>query len=517
MTPGPSIHARRLIVAVALLAAAFLSVRVLYRIALPTGSLVVKGDIATPAPYVSDLKPSGRYVETEVDDAGVARTGIVAEPVYLDLDPPFAFDAVSLAIAYENPERGPVEVAALASAPDQIFDRRILEQPLLDALAWKRVTGGRYALFQRVQRYASVDEFLRTPPPRSSIAMLGADVAFLPPFRIEGYAPSAERREVVVSLRGRHELLTYVKDEPLDLAFVVQDMNRAQGEDPVEIVVRRGDDGGIVSRVEFPDDGNVEGDQRSTPLRTLPIIVPAPKEGFYRISFSADDDVFIRTIVTRQRKLVFEGGIYLGDHVGYSDRIPPISFLVRGAHVEAVTHHPEGLQDLAVGPASLSVAEPHVRVGRALPAGDVLVTSPRRDIVLGVDGVIAFSADELFDPMPFRIAARTIGADMDARGIDYVLAAYEPPVTEDGVTTAVVEYDLRGLDRTQDGAYRIAIILPALADTDHPFRLRSVRAAFTRPPGDMAASFREFFLRSVPVRDRTLEVADPVTLRDNLP
>lgn len=517
MTLEPSILVRRLVVVVALLAATFLAVRVLYRIALPTGSLVVKGDIATPAPYVSDLKPSGRYVETIVDGDGVARTGIIAEPVYLDLDPPFAFDAVSLALSYENPERGPVEVAALASTPEQIFDRRIVEQPLLDALSWKRVTGGRYALFQREQRYPSVDEFLRTPPQRSAIAMLGADVAFLPPFRIEGYVPSSERREIVVSLRGRHELLTYVKDEPLDVAFVVQDMNRAQGEDPIEVVVRRGDDGGIVSRTAFPDDGNAEGDQRSTPLRTLPIIVPAPKEGFYRVSFSADDDVFIRTVATRQRKLVFEGGMYLGDHVGYSDRTPPVSFLMRGAHVEAVTHHPEGLQDIAIGAAKLSVAEPHVRVGRALPAGDVPVTSPRRDVVLGVDGVIAFSEDEMFDPMPFRIAARTVVADMDARGIDYVLAAYEPPVTRDGVTTAVVEYDLRALDLTRDGAYRIAIILPALADTDHPFRLRSVRAAFTRPSGDVAAAFREFFLGTRPVHDRTMEVADPVTLRDDLP
>lgn len=513
----PSVIARRLVRIGAIVVAVFLGARILYRIALPTGSLIVESDIAVPAAYVSELKPSGRFGETLVDANGIARTPISAEPVYIDLSPPFVFDSVSVALSYENPEHDPVELAALASTADDIFERRIVEQPLLDTLPWKRIAGGRYTLAQRTPLYASVDEFLRTPPPRSDFAMLGAESSFLPPFRIENYSPLTERRELEVSLRGRHELLTYVKNEPLDIAFVVQDMNREEGGDPVQIVVRRGDDDSTVSKIDFLDDGNTAPDQKSSPLRTLPVIVPSPAEGFYRISFASNDDVFIRKIVTRQRKLSFESGVYLGDRVGYSDQNPTVVLHATGAHLEAVTHHTEGLQSLSVGTEVLTLIEPHSRVIRTVPAGEVVVTAPKGDVVMGIDGVMAFSSDELFDPLPVRISALTTVKDLDARKIDYLLAAYEPPVVKDGVTTAVVEYDLHRLDRTHDGAYRFAISLPALSSTGHDFRIRSIRAAFSRPAGDMNSAFQEFFLGAVTLRDKSSVIADPVSFRDNLP
>jgi len=517
MTDVPSPKFKRAVLLTAIAVSAMLFVRVLFRVALPTGSLTVKTDFIAPAPYVSDLKPNGRFGESLVGDDGVVRTLVGATPVYVDLRPPFAFTGAEVTLAYENPDHAPVELAALASASENVFERRVIEHPLLDGISWKRITDGRIALYQRTPRYSSIEAFRASPPARATVATMGVDESFLPPYRIDGYVPSPERREIEVSLRGRHELLVYVGAEPLDLAFVTQDMNRTSGGDAVEVIVRSAESGKIVARAALPDDGNTSADQRSTPLRTLPLTVLDPGEGVYRVEFSSGDDVFIRKIVTKQRKIVFEDALYLGDHIGYSDRNPSVIVQVRGSRIDALTHRPESLQELSLSGARLKIAQTHTRVGRSLPAGTVEIISPKRDVVLETDGVFALTPDDMFDPLPFRIGARASAGDLDARGIGYVIAAYEPSALEEGATVATVSFDLSALDRTEEGAYRIAVALPALADTNHSFHLRSLRVTFTRPHAGMFASIREFFFGANGVRDPDAVIGDPVSFREYVP
>lgn len=449
----------------------------------PDGRLSVTTDLVRPAPYVSQPKPSERLaLPARIADDGTPRTRMIAEPLFIDLSPPSKFDAVTMTLAYENSGHPLVQVGALSSAIDEQFEMRPVEDRLLDGLPWKRVSSGSLTLYERGDRYASVDEFFRDPPERGRVATFGADAPL--PYRLAGYVPSGESREIGVSLRGHHRMLTYVKDEPLSFSFTVQDMNRQDGADPVIVSVFRGDGKEPVARTILKDDGDTTDDQRSSKLRTVPVTLVSPEEGFYQIEFTASADVFIRKIVTRQRKLVFADKLYLGDHVGFSDSTPPVTVQADGGRLVARTAHAESVQTITVGGERLALEQPNVRYFRQLKGAGALVpvTSPKRDVLLETDGAFALSKEEYFDPLPLELQWYTSARDLDARGIDFVLASYEPPKTDGALRTGTVTFDMRKLAKTKEGAYRFVISAPGITETRHDLSLASVTFSMRRPP-----------------------------------
>ncbi len=451
----------------------------------PDGRLVVTTDFQSPAPYVSEPKPSERLAPPERAADGTPRTPMTGEPLFVDLTPPSRFDTVTVTLAYENSGHPAVELGALSSALDEQYDVRPLENRVIDALPWKRVTSGSLALYQRHDRYASVDDFFRDPPPRATVATYGTSARI--PYRLPGYVPSSAGREIDVSLRGHHRMLTYVKDEPLNVTFVVQDMNRQAGADPVIVSVYKDDGEQPVARTILPDDGDTTDDQRSSKLRSIPLSLVSPDEGVYKIEFTASADVFIRTIRTRQRKLVFQDSLYLGDHVGFSDRTPPITVYADGKRIVARTAHAESVQALSVDGKRVNVGQPNVRYVQAVDGpGLAAVVSPKRDVRLETDGLFALSKDEYFEPLPLGMEWYTTPRDLDERGIDYVLAAYEPPANDDGLETATVTFDVRNLAKTKEGAYRFAIGAPGIGETRHSLKLASLTFALRRPPVTVA-------------------------------
>ncbi len=463
--------------AAAVLAVAGLVVFLSARSLSPEGALTVTTDLVSPAPYLSSAKPPERLTAASPGDAALAGD----EPVYFDLTPPPGFDSVTETVRFTNPSGTLLEMGALASSIDEQYDLRPADNRLLDSLSWTRVTSGRLTLLERNHGYASVDEFLARPPDGSEVAVYRAKVT--PPFRLADYSPGPAR-ETEISLRGRHRLYAYVKNEPLNVTFVVQDMNRQTGADPVIVTVYKEGSDEPYARTVLNDDGDTSDDQHSSPLRTVPVSVIDPPEGVYQIEFTASSDVFIRRIRTTQRKLVFADRLNIGDHVGYSDVVQPLTVYTDGLRVTARTSHPESLQTVTAGSAKLDVAEPQVRYSAKLPAGRQLtaVTVPKLDMLLETDGLFALSPDEYFDPLPLPIGWYTTAADLDARKIDYVLTGYEPPTAEAGVYSAQAVFDLDKLARTGDGAYRFLVVAPGLSETQGDLRLKSVSFTLTRKP-----------------------------------
>ena len=447
----------------------------------PDGRLSVTSDFVRPAPFISQPKPSERLSKPEKAADGTWRTQMTGDPVFVDLAPPSRFDTVTVSLVYENSGHPVVEVGALSSAIDEQFDLRPVENRVLDALPWKRVASGSLTLLDRGDRYVSIDDFFREPPERNRVAVYGADAPI--PYVLRGYVPASASREIDVSLRGHHRLLTYVKGEPLNLSFVIQDMNRQEGADPVIVSVYAGDDEEPVARTILADDGNTRDDQRSSKLRTVPISLVSPPEGFYKIEFTASADVFIRKILTRQRKLVFVDKLYLGDHVGFSDSTPPVTVFTNGQRLTARTPHAESLQTLVVGGERVAIEQPNLRYMREVK-GDGLasVISPKRDVLLETDGVFSLSKDEYFDPLPLTMQWYTTQRDLETRGIEYVLAAYEPPHADGELRTGTVTFDMKTLARTKEGAYRFVITAPGIGETRHTFKLASLTFSLRREP-----------------------------------
>ena len=455
---------------------AFLAVQA----SVPEGSLSTVSDLVRPAPFVSEPKPSERLA-APVELAGDGRLfSLVDSPLYFDVTPPSAFDSITATVRYANRSGALLEIGALASTIDDQFELRPGENPLLDTLRWNRVRSGELTLLERTHRYASLDEFLRRPPDLSRVAVYRAKAAV--PYRPAAYRPAEQPREIEVSLRGRHRLLTYVAGESLNFTFYVQDMNRQAGADPVIVSVYRLGETEPLARSILADDGNTRDDQRSSKLRAVALTLTDPAPGVYQLEFTASNDVFIRKILTPQRKLVFADRLYLGDHVGYSDIVRPISVLVGGQNLTARAAHQESLQTLTVAGGQLALGEPQTRYGRRLPAasGPQTVISPRRDVLLETDGMFALSADDYFDPLPLIIDQYTSREDLDDRRIDYILTSYQEPETDGTLSQVQATFSTDKLALTDGGAYRFAVLAPGIGESQRDLRLASVAFTFNR-------------------------------------
>ncbi len=459
-----------------------LLVHLVFLSAAPEGSLTADSDLVRPSPFVSEPKPSERLAEPAAGADGGWLFPLVDSPLYFDVTPPSRFDSITATVRYANTSGALLEIGALASTIDEQFELRPGENRLLDTLQWNRVRSGNLTLLERAHSYASVDEFLRRPPSPSRVAVYRAKAAI--DYRPADHRPSARSREIEVSLRGRHRLLTYVGGEALNFTFFIQDMNRMEGADPVIVSVYRLGETEPVARSILADDGNTRSDQRSSQLRAAAINLTDPAAGVYQLEFTASNDVFIRKLLTAQSKLVFVDRLYLGDHVGYSDVVRPITVLVDGQSLTARAAHQESLQTLKVAGSDLVIGEPQTRYSRRLPVGQepLAVLSPRRDILLETDGLFALSAGDYFDPLPFVLNQYTTRSDLDARHIDFILTGYEEPETDGVLNLAQAVFDTDKLALTRDGAYRFAVLAPGVADMQHDLRLASVEFAFHREP-----------------------------------
>lgn len=452
-----------------------------YQTLAPEGTVSTTSRLTNPAPFVSEPKPGERLAVPVNDGRGGTARPLLDSPLYLDVTPPSSFDSITAKVRYINKGGSLLEIGALASSIDGQFELRPADNRLLDQLPWNRVVSGQLTLLEREHHYASIDEFLSRPPDLSRLAVYRAKTDF--PYRLSGYQPLASSRETEVSLRGRHRLLTYVQGEPLNFTFQVQDMNRQEGADPVIVSVYRFGEKEPFTRTILDDDGNTKDDQRSSKLRTAAVSVTDPAPGVYQIEFTASNDVFIRRIMTSNRKMVFAERIYLGDHVGYSDRTAPLTVYVGGQGLTAKAAHLESLQTLSVDGKPLELGEPQTRYLRQLTAVDpVPVISPRRDVLLESDGLFALSPEDYFDPLPFTINEFTSVPDLAARGIDFILTSYEPPETDGLVSEAQATFDVSDLARTEDGAYRFAILAPDIIIKQQDLELVSVDFTFSREP-----------------------------------
>jgi len=468
----------------------------------PSGTMTVTTDLADPAPFISQPIPSDRVGQPEGtgNDRSVALLG---NPVYLDVTPPAAFDYIGVAVTYVNDGQPDLQIGALASSLDNLFDMRPAENRPLDSLSWDVVTSGRLTLYQREKRYVSIDDFYAHPPEFSAVAVYGADSPAR--FRLKDYVAADGPRVIDANLRGSQRLLTYVKNETLNFQFTVQDMNRLVGPDPVVVSVYRqlthqpdGREEQPIARTTLVDDGNVSTDQKSSKLRTVSISAVGLEEGSYRLEFTTSDDVFIRKITTSQGKLAFAGRIYLGDIVGYSDIHKPVAVYTDGSLLTAVTAHPDSQQTIKAGDGLLKISEPHVRYSRTLPGNRlVAVMSPLGDVMMEADGAFSLTKGEFFDPLPYGLSWTSTTKELNERGVDYIIADYEPLQVGQPTRTARVEFETARLALTDDGAYRFAISAPGIEYYSGQLRIRSVTFTMRRRAVTWAEAWDRFANRAV--------------------
>lgn len=471
--------------ALACLAVVAAAAKIVAVAAVPGGIISASTDLIAPARFVTLPKPSDRLDVTGHDAV------LTGTPVYLDVTPPSAFDEITMTVRYANPSRLAVEVGALASTIDSSFDVRLGDVPSLDALPWATITDGHSTLYSRSSRqgFSSIADFLSRSP-AAGVATLGTRL----PAPRQNAASLETPRTTTISLRGTHTLLVAGSGHPLSFTFTVQDMNRQTGADPVVVSLYREAEDEVLGRVTLDDDGSKSDDQHSSPLRSVRLAATpsSPVGAFYRIEFVASDDVFIRAITTPETKYVFDRHLYLGDFIGYSDAVTPVTVFTDGRRLAAETDHVEGIQTLDAAGSPLAVASIGVRSTISFAyRGTHRITSPRRDVVLETDGVFALSSEAMFAPerrrLPLGGPAAAVPPDLS-----HIFAAYVQPREQDGDRIIEQVFSTSRLGKTKTGAYRFAIVAPDIATAPSGLIIKKITFTFRRQPIPWTDSLRAF-------------------------
>lgn len=433
-----------LMVSLVILAAVFFTLAINKRFA-PGGELEVTQLAGAKTWLMERFLPDFRLGAQGKDANGIYRE-LTGQPVEIGLSLPRKFQQLSVEMTYAN-ANVPVVSLGLESGPDNKFDFQTVENKILERLqadpSWKVVQEEGTWLFQRqtVKKFDSVPSFL-SELPSDRVAQI--DYNLQPYFRLGNYQPSQKEITIKNTLRGSHQILTYIKNEPLDFTFSLQDINRADGPDPVSVSVYKDDE--LLLEKGLSDDGLVSATDPTSPTRSINLNLPNLAEGVYRIEFSADDDVVINEIHTRQSKIVFLNKLYLIGNEEYSGDLPglnlaPTTVYSDGHEVDGYTSHYRGLQEIKINGAVLNIDQTHReyihRETGQINTGSYPISLPKNDILLTSTGVFSFRPEQFFDPNFYPL-----DTNGSLSGVDYIIANYSSPVQKNGLLTASVNFDL---------------------------------------------------------------------------
>ena len=435
----------------------------------PSGVFVVRHAVGETSPYMDALAPKDR-----VKDEGT----IIGDPVYFFLHPHRFFDRLEFEVWFQNLTVPIIEFGGLAKTNPEVYDLHPLQNRLIDELTWDKISDGTFTLYQREPVWNSVADFLaQEVADMATVAVYKADYPV--PFRLDqaGYQPTTDSKTLEVSLRGSHQLKTYIRDETLRMEFEYIDMNRDEGTDAVTATVFD-EAGNPVADARSADDGNTKSDAISSSMKRLTLDVPNLPQGVYKIVLNTTRDVFVRKIHTPQQKLIFLNSIFIGDEIGYRESPSSIQFNTTSLRLRMQTRHAEGVQEVAIGGVTHSITEPYKMYAFETTADLKTVEIPQGDLEIFFDGPVAFTPEQLFYPDPQVIRPYTNLQDSE---IQYVLTTYIPPRREGEWLVQTVKFNTAALWFDKK-TWKFAFSAPEIESLHAEFTVKAINTRFIREP-----------------------------------
>ncbi|TAL51333.1 hypothetical protein EPN81_00245 [Patescibacteria group bacterium] len=425
----------------------------------PSGVFVVTHEVGQSSPFIDEIKPETRVSDVYKNEDGDATQAITEDPAFFFLHPHRKnfFDQVVFDVWFQNASLPIIELGGLAGVNPERYTLYPLHNRLIDESTWNRIDEDGMVLLQREQTYASLADFFANPPPRDAVAVYRT--AFDVPYRIDGYQPTSTIQSIDVSLRGHHELKTYIKNEPLSFVFQYMDMNRDEGEDVVQVTVFN-ENNQPMAEARASDDGNVSDDTVvDHGLKKLILKADGLPEGVYKLVMNTTRDIFFRNIQTQQQKLVFLNTLFIGDEIGYREPSRGATIFTESKRIRIQTRHAQGVQTITAGTQTFEIAQPYAWYTLAfVDEGLESVVVPVGDVEIVTEGKFAFSPSQYFNPDPVSLNAYTT---IEQLGIDYVLAQYQSPRQEGDwlvATIPFVAWDVYEEDQTWKFSFSTPLI-----------------------------------------------------------
>lgn len=431
---------------------------------------------------------------------------IEAQPVYLPVQVPRAYEEVDVTIGYKNDEQRLIEFGVVDSEEPFRTSTYPLEVRLIDEAreaGWVTTTdqdmerGQQRTLLRRpvdtidteITPAAYIQELGQQDIP---IATYQTDVALR--YRDDAYVARPGLLTTDRILRGPHTFATYIKEEDLVVRMNLTDLNLSEGDDAVTIEVRNEDDV-VVFDDRIRDTGDTTPSQVPEVLPQTEIRISDLREGVYTIRVLTSMDVVITTIETEQHQFVAKDRIFVMNHPFYERLLPgmntePTVLYGNPSQFRAQTPTNFGAQTLRIrntettAQSIVEIAQRDVPVfwqfqEQGSPAVQE-ITMEENDVFLISDGWFAFTSESFFDPDRniSTITEYTELADIDA----ILFTGYESsPVEGNFLTRQTVRIPLDTV-LTDRKDLRFVLSAPGLELTPEHIDIFEVDMAFNRTP-----------------------------------
>lgn len=435
----------------------------------PSGTFYTTTNLDGKSAWIFPFLPGERVSSPGVQPDGWVGQRILSDPTYFTSRVPGPYDTVDVAIEFRSLRQPLVELGMIHDAAGKELELRPLYASELDAPNWKQASSGQHHGFVRENVPA---ERLSNPDSRG-LAVWGSSSTMPLMQDAPGSGISID-----VSLRGALDVYVVPTDR-VSVTFTLQPVNRNKGNDIVSFRVFRGDE--EVHREAFDVSGSRDKGMGKELEHTVNI--PDVKPGVYRVSFVADDDVFIRHISTASSRMVVGPRVVFGDVSGYSATTSSVSIFTNSRHLVAETFHKEGLQTVQLAGTKVAIKKTHqsIRVDRDDEiSGPVPLIAPQGDVRIIGDGYFSFTQKSFFEPKPRRFTSSTL---LNKEHIDALITTYtKPEVLGDGWFRTVATFAVNpSLDRL-----RFVISAPGVLSRSAAVDVRKIDLTYHRNAGTVS-------------------------------
>jgi hypothetical protein len=446
-----------------------------------SGRLEIFQDFNHNSALITNLYPENRSTSYQAEnrDELVKSQKIIQDPVYFDVRLPQSFKKVDLEFVYKNDLQPLIQVGLeTQSQSDWSYLFRPLSNVFFDRLNWPKVVDEQGTLWQKVKTYLSLNQFLDQQTSRTSLAVY--DLPLNKKFLLKDYQKAVKRTVIEQTLKGSHSFYTYIKNEPLDFEFTIQDLNLTEG--PDNFVVRVfNDQNKEIYQKQISDLNSLSRFDLASKIKTVDLRMPALAEGTYKISWEGSEDILVKKISTLQKYLTFIDQLTLADSPEYNQKIKDLDFKPTIIYstipqIGFKVVNQSALQTIGIDANLVEIKEinkNYYSISAKLPS---LISVPKSDLKIFGVGLLAFSKDQFFDPEIYRLRDMT-----DLSGVDYLVSGYHSVTEENGWKTGKVSFDLSKAKITNN-KLRFMVSAPELNDLSDSLVIKQIKVTLTKDP-----------------------------------
>lgn len=336
-------------------------------------------------------------------------------------------------------------------------------------------------------KYKTIENFIGNFPSKNEVVNYNYNLS--KHVKYPDYVPSNDYIEINKSIRGSHEIYTYIgENEVLDFNFTVQDINRHVGNDELNIKLFDSDNN-LLEEFLLPDDGEITANGNISLSRQLQVKKDNLAFGTYRLELNMiDDDLFIKKIITKQHLFMFKGNIYLTDNIEYNGIIDPnnitaTTIYTNSDFINARTSHENGIQTLKIGKSSLAIDKIHEFYELNIDSNEIIpIISPKNDIYIEGNKYFTFSEDQFFDPNFETV--KDINEVNDINSYNYIIAEIPETTSEGDWQTSELTLEVPDLYITEGETKKARFILdfPGLPENNRKILINEVEVNFQKEP-----------------------------------